>query len=163
MLRRFLAAASLLILTTPIAIAQPRGDGGAPADGAAPPSFGAASPGGGGSAPEAGAPAGAGGAGAAGGSSATPPTAPMPPTEAPGSKSAQPDQVDDARTRMERGQRLFADGKFTEATDEFASAYEKHKFTAFLFNAAVAAERGSECSIRPSAKAGGRRLHAPIR
>ena len=66
----------------------------------------------------------------------------MPPTEAPGSKNAQPDQVDDARTRMERGQRLFADGKFTEATDEFASAYEKHKFTAFLFNAAVAAERG---------------------
>ncbi|MFO0555196.1 MAG: PEGA domain-containing protein [Polyangiaceae bacterium] len=54
--------------------------------------------------------------------------------------------VEDARSRMEKGQRLFADGKFVEAADEFASAYEKHKFSAFLFNAAVAAERGQQMS-----------------
>jgi hypothetical protein len=42
---------------------------------------------------------------------------------------------------MEKGQRLFADEKFAEASEEFASAYEKHRFSAFLFNAAVAAER----------------------
>lgn len=42
---------------------------------------------------------------------------------------------------MEKGQRLFADAKYLEATDEFSHAYDKHKFSAFLFNAAVAAER----------------------
>ncbi len=42
---------------------------------------------------------------------------------------------------MEKGQRLFADAKYADAVDEFSSAYEKHKYTAFLFNAAVAAER----------------------
>lgn len=52
-------------------------------------------------------------------------------------------QIDDARSRMEKGQRLFADGKFVEAADEFTSAYDKHRFSAFLFNAAVAAERGA--------------------
>ena len=128
MLRRSLAAASLLLVTTPIAIAQPAGGGGSP-EGAAPPTFGTPA------APD-------------GGATASPPNAggppvggaPATPTDPP--KAANPNQIDDARTRMERGQRLFADGKFTEATDEFASAYEKHKFTAFLFNAAVAAERG---------------------
>jgi hypothetical protein len=49
--------------------------------------------------------------------------------------------IDEARVRMEKGQRLFADEKFAEASEEFASAYEKHRFSAFLFNAAVAAER----------------------
>lgn len=42
---------------------------------------------------------------------------------------------------MDRGQRLFGDGRYAEAVDEFASAYDKHKISAFLFNAAVAAER----------------------
>src|SRR5262245_37722416 len=63
-----------------------------------------------------------------------PPTPPAPPAKT---------EIDDARTRMETGQRLFADGKFTLAADEFSAAYDKHKYNAFLFNAAVAAERGS--------------------
>lgn len=45
---------------------------------------------------------------------------------------------------MEKGQRLFAENKYTDAVDEFSSAYDKHKFTAFLFNAGVAAERAGQ-------------------
>jgi hypothetical protein len=52
--------------------------------------------------------------------------------------------VDDARTRMDRGQRLFSEAKYGEAVEEFRAAYDKHRFTAFLFNAAVAAERGGK-------------------
>jgi len=126
MLRQFLCVSALLLIATPIAFGQPAGAGaggaGASSEGAAPPSFGA----------------GGSGAGGEGAAAATPPAPPTPPAP----KATDENQIDDARTRMERGQRLFADGKFTEATDEFASAFEKHKFTAFLFNAAVAAERG---------------------
>lgn len=63
----------------------------------------------------------------------------QPATAAPGAPASA--VVDEARSRMEAAQRLFAEQKFAEATDTFVAAYEKHKFTAFLFNAAVAAER----------------------
>lgn len=68
--------------------------------------------------------------------------APPPPSATPPASSL--GDVDDARTRMDRGQRLFAEAKYGEAVDEFRAAYEKHRFTAFLFNAAVAAERGGK-------------------
>jgi hypothetical protein len=72
-----------------------------------------------------------------------PPTEPPPPAvDAKGGPLAK--DIDDARGRMEKGQRLFADEKFAEAAAEFTSAYEKHRFSAFLFNAAVAAERAAD-------------------
>jgi hypothetical protein len=70
--------------------------------------------------------------------------APAPPSGAASSAPSSLGDVDDARTRMDRGQRLFAEAKYGEAVDEFRAAYEKHRFTAFLFNAAVAAERGGK-------------------
>ena len=45
---------------------------------------------------------------------------------------------------MEKGQRLFADEKYAEAAAEFSAAYDKHKFSAFLYNAAVAQERAND-------------------
>ncbi|NUP05060.1 MAG: PEGA domain-containing protein [Polyangiaceae bacterium] len=64
-----------------------------------------------------------------------------PPKTDPPPPNVNPNAIDDARSRMEKGQRLFADAKYGEATDEFSQAYDKHKFPAFLFNAGVAAER----------------------
>ncbi len=103
-------------------VAQPAS--GASGDGGAPPSFDG---GGAGATPP------SGGASAGVGSAA--PSAQKPP---------EAKEIDDARARMERGQRLFAEGAFAQATDEFVAAYDKHKFNAFLFNAAVAAERSAQ-------------------
>jgi tetratricopeptide (TPR) repeat protein len=70
--------------------------------------------------------------------------APAPPDASSAPTPSTLGDVDDARTRMDRGQRLFAEGKYADAVDEFRAAYVKHRFTAFLFNAAVAAERGGK-------------------
>jgi hypothetical protein len=74
---------------------------------------------------------------------AAPPPAPPPATGPPATARSAAD-FEDARARMEKGQRLFADGKFAEAVEEFVAAFDRHKFTAFLFNAAVAAEKGGK-------------------
>ncbi len=73
-------------------------------------------------------------------------SAPPPPAaaEAPPAAAQSTADFEDARARMERAQRLFAERKFDEAVVEFSTAFERHKFTAFLFNAAVAAERGGK-------------------
>lgn len=71
------------------------------------------------------------------------PSPSTPPTTPPVAARSAAD-FEDARARMDRGQRLFADQKFAEAVEEFTLAFERHKFTAFLFNAAVAAEKGGK-------------------
>lgn len=74
----------------------------------------------------------------------TPADAPAPPpsTAAP-TPTAPPvaDPVEAARTHMERGQILYVQGRYIEASQEFLLAYEYQPFSAFLFNAAVAYER----------------------
>ncbi|HTJ82669.1 MAG TPA: hypothetical protein VL400_13190, partial [Polyangiaceae bacterium] len=70
------------------------------------------------------------------------PDAPKP--DAPKADAPSTATVEDARSRMEKGQRLFADEKYSEAGDEFASAYDKHRFDAFLYNAAVAYEKAGK-------------------
>ena len=42
---------------------------------------------------------------------------------------------------MERGQILYVQARYIEASQEFLLAYEYQPFSAFLFNAAVAYER----------------------
>jgi len=42
---------------------------------------------------------------------------------------------------MERGQILYVQGRYIEASQEFLLAFEYQPFSAFLFNAAVAYER----------------------
>lgn len=49
-----------------------------------------------------------------------------------------------ARERMDRGQALFTQSKFEEALAEFEGAYQVLPYTAFLYNAAVAAERAKD-------------------
>ncbi len=52
--------------------------------------------------------------------------------------------IDVARRRMEKGQQLFAQGRYQEAMGEFEAAYEAQPFGAFLFNAAYAAEKAGD-------------------
>jgi uncharacterized FlaG/YvyC family protein len=46
-----------------------------------------------------------------------------------------------AREHMERGQGLYAAGRFIESAEEFLRAYEAQPYAAFLFNAGVAYEK----------------------
>jgi hypothetical protein len=46
-----------------------------------------------------------------------------------------------AREHMERGQALYAAGRYIESAEEFLRAYEAQPFAAFLFNAGVAYEK----------------------
>lgn len=59
---------------------------------------------------------------------------------APGAQSA----GDIARKRMEKGQALFAAGKYADAMTEFEAAYEAQPYGAFLYNAAFAAEKAGD-------------------
>ncbi len=52
--------------------------------------------------------------------------------------------IDDARSRMQNGQSLFAQGRFEEAMHEFEAAYEAMPYSAFLYNAAFAAEKAKD-------------------
>lgn len=52
--------------------------------------------------------------------------------------------IDDARTHMEAGQKLFESGKFLEAASEFEAGFRAQPYKSFLYNAAVAAERGGD-------------------
>jgi Tfp pilus assembly protein PilF len=54
------------------------------------------------------------------------------------------DLVNEARAKMELGQKYFSEGKFAEALAEFEGAYAKQPFKSFLYNAAVAAERAGD-------------------
>ncbi len=47
-----------------------------------------------------------------------------------------------AREHMERGQQLYVAGNFQEASDAFMDAFEARPFSAFLYNAAIALDRG---------------------
>lgn len=71
---------------------------------------------------------------------AAPPAAP-PPAAAPGRSDA---AVDAVRSRMEKGQALFVEKRYAEAQAEFESGYAEFKFSAFLYNAAVAADRARD-------------------
>lgn len=57
---------------------------------------------------------------------------------------ARADAVADARTHMEAGQKLFEAGKFLDAATEFEAGYRAQPYKSFLYNAAVAAERGGD-------------------
>jgi hypothetical protein len=77
--------------------------------------------------------------------SAAPAAAPAPsaaPAAAPAARSDA--QVDAVRARMEKGQALFLDKKYLEALAEFESGYAEFKFSAFLYNAAVAADKARD-------------------
>lgn len=52
--------------------------------------------------------------------------------------------IDDARVHMEAGQKLFEAGKFVDAATEFEAGYRVQPYKSFLYNAAVAAERGGD-------------------
>lgn len=78
------------------------------------------------------------------GSAGAQPAPPPAPAPAPAPASQGHAEFEDARARMDRGQRLFAEKQYAEAVEEFVGGFERHKFTAFLFNAAVAAERGGK-------------------
>src|SRR6185295_7376729 len=56
-------------------------------------------------------------------------------------KKPEPSAVEDARHRMEKGQLLFQQGKYAEALTEFEAAYQAHPFGAFVYNAALSAEK----------------------
>ena len=66
------------------------------------------------------------------------------PSTARADDDAQAAAVEEARHRMERGQQLFAEEKFSEAMAEFEAAYKVQPYKAFLYNAAVAAERAGD-------------------
>lgn len=51
------------------------------------------------------------------------------------------DPIEAARIHMERGQILYVQGRYIEASQEFLLAFEYQPFSAFLFNAGVAYER----------------------
>jgi hypothetical protein len=57
---------------------------------------------------------------------------------------ANPKSVEQARQRMDKGQALFAQGRYKEALEEFEGAYDAHPFGAFLYNAALAAEKAGD-------------------
>lgn len=59
-------------------------------------------------------------------------------------KSASPQAVDEARKRMEKGQSLFAQGRYQEAMVEFEEAWKAQPYGAFLYNAALAAEKSGD-------------------
>lgn len=52
--------------------------------------------------------------------------------------------IDAARVHMEAGQKLFEAGKFLDAATEFEAGYRAQPYKSFLYNAAVAAERGGD-------------------
>jgi hypothetical protein len=52
--------------------------------------------------------------------------------------------IDDARVHMEAGQKLFEAGKFLDAATEFEAGFRVQPYKSFLYNAAVAAERGGD-------------------
>jgi hypothetical protein len=49
-----------------------------------------------------------------------------------------------AREHMERGQALYAAGRFIESAEEFLRAYEAQPFAAFLYNAGVSYEKNDD-------------------
>ncbi|NOY91597.1 MAG: tetratricopeptide repeat protein, partial [Deltaproteobacteria bacterium] len=51
------------------------------------------------------------------------------------------DSLEQAREHMEQGQSRYQAGDFEAAIHEFEAAYEARPFSAFLYNAGVAAER----------------------
>jgi hypothetical protein len=55
-----------------------------------------------------------------------------------------PSAVDQAKTRMETGQQLFAQGRYADAMKEFEAAYAALPYGAFLYNAALAAEKARD-------------------
>jgi tetratricopeptide (TPR) repeat protein len=52
--------------------------------------------------------------------------------------------VEQARQRMETGQALFSQGRYAQAMAEFEAAYATQPYGAFLYNAAVAAEKAKD-------------------
>lgn len=52
--------------------------------------------------------------------------------------------VEEARSRMDKGQALFGQGKYAEAATEFEAAHAAQPYSAFLYNAALAAEKGGD-------------------
>lgn len=52
--------------------------------------------------------------------------------------------IEQARQRMETGQTLFSRGRYAEAMTEFEAAYAAQPYGAFLYNAAVAAEKAKD-------------------
>ncbi len=52
--------------------------------------------------------------------------------------------VEQARQRMETGQALFSQGRYAQAMTEFEAAYATQPYGAFLYNAAVAAEKAKD-------------------
>lgn len=76
------------------------------------------------------------------------PTPPGPPPASPPAAPAAParsdTQIDAVRARMEKGQALFVEKKYPEALAEFESGYAEFKFSAFLYNAGVAAEKARD-------------------
>lgn len=57
------------------------------------------------------------------------------------SRSASAQKVESIRRAMERGQALFASGRYAEAAQVFEQGYREHPYSAFLFNAGVAYQR----------------------
>lgn len=77
-----------------------------------------------------------------------PPTAP-PATPPPAPTAASPTpagtaDADAVRARMEKGQGYFVDKKFVEALEVFESGYAEFHYSAFLYNAAVAADKARD-------------------
>jgi hypothetical protein len=60
------------------------------------------------------------------------------PSSGPGSPSG---KLDSIRRHMERGQALYAFGKYEEAAKVFEQGYREHPYSAFLFNAGVAYQK----------------------
>jgi tetratricopeptide (TPR) repeat protein len=61
-----------------------------------------------------------------------------------GSTPADAKALEQARDRMEKGQQLFAQGRYAQAMAEFEAAYEVAPYGAFLYNAAFAAEKAHD-------------------
>jgi tetratricopeptide (TPR) repeat protein len=51
---------------------------------------------------------------------------------------------EEARRRMERGQGLFSQGRYQEALGEFQAAYDTLPYGAFLYNAALSADKAGD-------------------
>ncbi len=58
--------------------------------------------------------------------------------------SAAGEKVELIREQMERGQGLFAAGKYAEAAEVFEEGFRKHPYSAFLFNAGVCHEKAGQ-------------------
>ncbi|MDD5309504.1 MAG: PEGA domain-containing protein [Deltaproteobacteria bacterium] len=63
---------------------------------------------------------------------------------APGLAQPRDNPLERARHHMELGQDAFTQGRFTEAADEFVNAFTASPFAAFLYNAALAHEKGGD-------------------